>query len=40
MVVAPVSRVSFGQVHALDDTERSTGGFGSTGIHSKEKITG
>lgn len=31
MVVAPVSRVVFGQVEALDATERGEGGHGSTG---------
>ena len=31
MVVAPVARAAFGQVSALDDTERGSGGFGSTG---------
>jgi len=33
MVVAPVSRVRFEAVDSLDDTQRSHGGFGSTGIH-------
>ncbi|MDX1974808.1 MAG: dUTP diphosphatase [Rickettsiales bacterium] len=31
MVVAPVSRVSFEVAESLEDTERSAGGFGSTG---------
>lgn len=32
MVVAPVSRVAFQQTESLDETARSSGGFGSTGI--------
>lgn len=32
MVVAPVVRASFVQQALLDDTSRSTGGFGSTGL--------
>lgn len=35
MVVAPVSRVAFESVRSLDDTERSAGGFGSTGTHAR-----
>lgn len=31
MVVAPVSAVSFSERETLDDTERGSGGFGSTG---------
>ena len=31
MVVAPVSRVAFEEVEALDETERGLGGHGSTG---------
>jgi dUTP pyrophosphatase len=31
MVVAPVSRVAFEEVEALDETERGVGGHGSTG---------
>jgi dUTP pyrophosphatase len=31
LVVAPVVRVAFDEVPALDDTERGTGGFGHTG---------
>jgi dUTP pyrophosphatase len=31
-VVAPVARVSFAAVQALDETARGTGGFGSTGV--------
>ena len=31
MVVAPVSAVSFNEVETLDETERGSGGFGSTG---------
>jgi dUTP pyrophosphatase len=32
-VVAPVVRVAWREVDSLDDTTRSTGGFGSTGTH-------
>ena len=32
MVVAPVVQASFAVVASLDDTSRSTGGFGSTGL--------
>jgi dUTP pyrophosphatase len=32
MIVAPVSRVGWQQVESLDETARSDGGFGSTGI--------
>lgn len=32
MVVAPVSRVNWQQVESLDETARSDGGFGSTGM--------
>ncbi len=32
-VVAPVVRADWQEVESLDDTSRSTGGFGSTGIH-------
>lgn len=31
-VVAPVARVSYAEVAALDDTARGGGGFGSTGV--------
>ena len=31
MVVAPVSAVGFSERETLDETERGTGGFGSTG---------
>lgn len=31
MVIAPVSRVAWEEVDVLDETERSAGGFGSTG---------
>lgn len=31
LVVAPVTRVAWQQVTSLDETERGTGGFGSTG---------
>lgn len=33
MIVAPVSRVGWQAVASLDDTQRSGGGFGSTGTH-------
>ncbi len=32
-VVAPVVRAEWQEVESLDDTSRSTGGFGSTGVH-------
>lgn len=32
MVLAPVTRAAFDIVTALDETERGTGGFGSTGV--------
>lgn len=32
MVIAPVSQVEWNQVETLDETARSDGGFGSTGI--------
>ncbi|MEL6213439.1 MAG: dUTP diphosphatase [Pseudomonadota bacterium] len=32
MVVAPVFQAQFEETDALDDTERGTGGFGSTGV--------
>ena len=32
MVLAPVTRAAFDIVAALDETERGTGGFGSTGV--------
>ncbi|MAB73013.1 MAG: deoxyuridine 5'-triphosphate nucleotidohydrolase, partial [Planctomycetaceae bacterium] len=31
MVIAPVARVMIEEVDALDDTDRGSGGFGSTG---------
>lgn len=31
MVIAPVTRISWSEVDALDDTARGTGGFGSSG---------
>ena len=40
MVVAPVSQVSWQAVESLDDTQRSSGGFGSTGSHTKKAATG
>ncbi len=33
MIVAPVTRVVWREVDALPNTHRSSGGFGSTGIH-------
>jgi dUTP pyrophosphatase len=38
MIVAPVSRVQWQQAETLDDTVRSAGGFGSTGIHGKKAV--
>lgn len=35
MVVAPVTQVSFETVDSLDETARSDGGFGSTGVKAK-----
>jgi dUTP pyrophosphatase len=35
MVVAPVTQVSFATVDSLDATQRSDGGFGSTGVKAK-----
>ncbi len=32
LVIAPVAQVKWQQVETLDDTQRSAGGFGSTGI--------
>ncbi len=32
LVLAPVSRAAFEEAHALDETARAGGGFGSTGI--------
>ena len=32
MVVAPVAQARFAETDTLDDTERGTGGFGSTGV--------
>lgn len=40
MIIAPVSHVHFNLVDALDETARSSGGFGSTGTHKKERIAG
>lgn len=37
MVVAPVTRVSWQQAESLDETERSGGGFGSTGTHREKQ---
>lgn len=36
LVVAPVSRVEWRQVEALDETARAAGGFGSTGVKIRE----
>ena len=36
MVIAPVLQVSIEPVSSLDDTERGTGGFGSTDVAAKE----
>jgi dUTP pyrophosphatase len=36
LVPAPVQRARFTQVEELDETERGTGGFGSTGVRGKE----
>ena len=36
MVVAPVSQAQWQQVASLDETDRSAGGFGSTGLHTKK----
>ena len=33
LVLAPVTRAAFTEVHDLDDTARGSGGFGSTGGH-------
>ena len=38
IIIAPVVQVKWQPVETLDDTARSTGGFGSTGIQIKEKI--
>lgn len=35
MVVAPVTQVAWQPLESLDDTQRSSGGFGSTGVHTK-----
>ena len=35
LVLAPVTRAVIRQVESLDDTDRGTGGFGSTGLASK-----
>ncbi len=32
MVIAPVAQVKWQEVESLDDTQRSAGGFGSTGV--------
>lgn len=37
MVVAPVTHVAWKQVESLDETSRSSGGFGSTGTETKKK---
>ena len=35
LVLAPVTRAAFSEVDDLDDTQRGSGGFGSTGGHAK-----
>jgi len=35
LVLAPVVRAAWNEVEALDDTERGSGGFGSTGGHAR-----
>ena len=35
LVLAPVTRAAFSEVDDLDDTQRGSGGFGSTGRHAK-----
>jgi dUTP pyrophosphatase len=35
LVLAPVTQAGWHEVHALDDTARGSGGFGSTGGHAK-----
>lgn len=35
MIVAPVTQAKWLKVDSLDDTQRSAGGFGSTGVHAK-----
>ena len=35
LVLAPVVQAAWDEVEALDDTERGSGGFGSTGGHEK-----
>ncbi len=37
LVLAPVTQAQFTQVDSLSDTERGSGGFGSTGLVNKEK---
>jgi dUTP pyrophosphatase len=36
LVIAPVTRAHFEQVNALSQTERGTGGFGSTGVAARK----
>ena len=36
MVIAPVLQAAWQTVESLDDTARSSGGFGSTGMHTKK----
>ena len=36
MVVAPVTQASFSLTQSLSETERGTGGFGSTGLADKK----
>ena len=35
LVLAPVTRAGWDEVEELDETERGSGGFGSTGVHAK-----
>jgi dUTP pyrophosphatase len=38
LVIAPVTRAHFEQVNALEETQRGTGGFGSTGIAARKGV--
>lgn len=40
MVIAPVTHARWETVETLDETARSSGGFGSTGVHSKPELVG
>lgn len=37
LVVAPVSQAQWQEQQSLDETARASGGFGSTGVHAKDK---